>query len=266
MRLERKYVVNKVSEIRKNKGEFFFSNIITIPEDIEKIYENENGIAFVIDDKGVKRGYLAANHPDSLKELCRQIPAGTGIEVIGADMDPIVERIFDATMIVLFQTFLRASNKDLIHTLDDNIPEKFKDVDYRAYVQRATPEYLDQIYDILYETFDPLVNHLQSREELLQDILDGNVNIAVEDGIVQTIHTYKFSGKKIYLEHLVNRGKSVLTHSLYYYILKRAVEQGINYADTWMRDDNERIWAFVKRYGIVADGLKDFIYVKKTRK
>lgn len=261
--MDNRYITKKISSIRRSKDDFFFSNIFTVPKDIEETYENENGIAFVIDDKGVKRAYLAANDVGSIRFLLEKLPVGTGIEIITEEMPSAVADVFKKSKCELFATYLRASNKALIDTLDDNIPKKFKDIDYKKYVQRATLEYLDQIYDLLYETFNPLTSHLQSREELKRDILEGNVNISTENGIVQTVHTYEFIGKKLNLEHLVNKGASVLVHSLYYYTLRRAADMGINYAYTWMRDDNERIWAFTKRYGIIADGVKNFVYVKK---
>lgn len=259
----KEYILRKITEIRKIRGEKLLNNIYSIPDDIEQFYENENGISFLINDKGVNRVYFISNKPESLHELLEDYPEGTGIEIIGRDLDEAMEVALRESGYEPFEIFLRASNTKLIETYDQRIPEKYEGIDCLQYVQNAETKHADEIYNLLWETFTPLVSHLQDKEQLKEQILQERIVVSKENGVLTALLTYEFQGKKLYMEHAVNHGSGILMHSLYFTTLKKAADVGINYVYTWMREDNVRALGFARRYGIVPDGIKNFIYQKK---
>lgn len=260
---KKKYITDKNAVIRKGKKDFFISNIFSVPGEILSIKEEENGIAFLVSDNGVKRAYFSCSEIDSIYALMEDMPKDTGVEIIDRELNSMVSEVLGRIGFEHFATYLRASNKDLVVTYDKNIPDRFQNIKYEEYARLATLEDVDQIYCLLYETFNPLTSHLQNIEELRNDILRKGVRISVNRGMVEALLTYKFQGKKLYMEHMVNRGESILMHSLYFPVLKYAVEHNVNYAYTWMRDDNGRALAFAKRYGIIPDGIRNYVFIKK---
>ena len=262
MQDKKRYILDKITEIRKNKADFYMSNVFKVPDSIVDFYEDENGIAFLINDKDVYRAYFACNKASSLQKLLSKMPTHTGVEIIGKSLDSITKEALEKSGYSNFTTYLRACNTNLKETFDKNIPDKFKNVDYRAYVQNATLKEMEQIYELLYGTFTPLTSHLQNEEELKEDIKNNKVRISIEDTKVIAILTYDQKGKKLYMEHAINQGRSILMHSLYFSVLEDAVIDGVNFVYTWMREDNDRVLAFAKRYGIVPDGIKNYVYIK----
>ena len=65
-----------------------------------------------------------------------------------------------------------------------------------------------------------------------------------------------------YALDMINVGESERMHALYFKVLQDAVDDGINYAYTWMRTDNTRAHAFAGRYGLVDDKMRNFVFEK----
>lgn len=256
-------VFKEASQLRRNKTDFFVSNIYCNPDRIDQIEQNDNALAYGYDDKGVFRVYFAANDADALCDILKKFPKSSGIEIIGAELDERLEKALDDAEFESFAVYLRATIHNMKEDIYKNLPEKYQDVDCWSYVQYAEPEHAQEIYDMLYGTFKPLTSHLQNMDELLEDIKNKQVVVALEDGHVLGFMTYEYQGKKLYMEHAINNGPSILMHAIYMALLEKALEDGINVTYTWMRDDNSRVLAFARRYGYEIDNVKNFVFEKK---
>ena len=259
----REFILNRMTEIRKQKQDFYVSNIFGFHDDIEMVKENECGVAFLIRDRGVDRIYFASNEPESLEELLRDFPAGAGIELIDRSIDARTALHLQRAGYQKLATYLRLTNSRLGQTLYDRIPARLRNVPCERYAGRAASSDTDDIYHLLYETFHPLTSHLQDREMLKAQIEDGRILLVKEKGKLTTLLTYELQGKKLYMEHMINRGDSIYMHALYFTVLQEVLHQGIDVVYTWIRKDNARALAFAGRYGLTPDGVQNYVYVKK---
>lgn len=253
----------KISELKKKKTGYFDSNIFTMPQEFEDVIIGEDAVVYVFNDKGVKRVYFAACDPKALQAVLAKLPSGSGIEMIGKGIKDETKAAIEEAGFELFETYLRATIPNMKEDIYKNIPDKFKGVDCWGNIQYAEPRHAQEIYDLLYSTFDPFTSHLQSMEELMEDIEQKQFVVATEDDHVFGLMSYEYQGKKLYMEHAINRGPSVYMHSLYFALLEKAIEDGINVAYTWMRIDNDRILAFANRYGYVLEDIRSFAFRKK---
>ena len=93
--------------------------------------------------------------------------------------------------------------------------------------------------------------------------MNGNIVIHKENGKIVTILTFNVKPKAIYMEHMLNEGKSEYMHMLYYAVLKNNMNKGVLTSDTWIRKTNVRAFNFVRRYGLFPGSLKNFVFCKR---
>lgn len=260
----RRSIQKKVSELKKSKKDYFDANIFLVPENITRVEESENGIVYIFTDKGVERVYFAANDPEALRELLEKMPEGSGIEIVSDHVDPVTKEAINKAGFRDFESYVRASVTDLKNNIYANIPDKFKDVDCSQWFRQGAPEDAPAIYEILYDTFSPFTSHLQSMEELMQEIENGTVVVAPKEGPIEGFITYLYQGKKLYIEQTVNRGESIYMHSMYLSVLEKAIEDGINLAYTWVREDNPQSNGLIRRYGYKHEKVKNFAFLKEN--
>lgn len=259
---DHKNILHLASEFRRNKTGYYCSNIFSVPPTVKQ-YERANGAAaFSIDDKGVERVYFTADNPEDLAAVLERFGEGAGIEIIGKTLDDETRNALEKAGFKSFCVYLRATIPNLKEDIYKNLPERFQGVKCWDYIEYATLDDLDAIYDMLYETFKPLTSHLQDREELKQQILDKRFVVSRTDGEVSGLMSYEYQGRKLYMEHAVNRGASINMHAMYFALLEKAIDDGINTAYTWMRDDNDRVLAFTRRYGYVIEDIKNYVFQK----
>ena len=261
--VDRQYILKKMTEIRKSKTLDFISNIYSIPNHIVQYEENENAIAFLIDDKGVKRAYFSSNDKFSLHCLLKRFPSETGVEIIDYSLGNSIATALQESEYELFAKYLRLTNANLKETYNLHIPNRFKDVNCEKLFKFATEKDMIQIYKLLYSTFKPLTSHLQNMKELQDDIINQRVAVVENNQKIETLLTFKYQGKKLYMEHMINTGRSEYMHALYFYILNKAVNEDIKVVYTWVREDNFRALTFVDRYGLVPDGIKNYVFLRK---
>lgn len=256
-------IMRRMTEIKRNKNDYYDANIFSLPNAITQYEDNDHAIAFSVKDRDIIRIYFAANDSEQLTSILTKFPVHSGIEIISKTINKETEEAIRKSGFIKENVYLRGMNNNLRELLHKNIPEKYQNVDVTQYAQPATPEDADDIYEYIHDVFDPLMDHLQTREEVLCDINNGTYLIYRDDGYLTTICKYVIQGKRVYMEYAANRGESINMHSLYLAGLEDAVKKGINVACNWVREDNARSLAFCKRFGIVPDGTSNYIFIKR---
>lgn len=256
-------ILRKVTTLKKEKTSYYTSNIFGIQDSISNIEENEHAIAFVFLDKTVKRVQFAANDGDSLKEVLERMPVPSGIEYIGNELDEITKKAIVDAGYRFEGDYVRRIIKNLKDDIYVNIPDKFKGVDCESNYRYATQEDAEAIYKMLYETFSPFTSHLVNMEELKEQIDKREVVVAPPEGPITGLLTFWYQGRKLYMEHAINRGESVNMHSMYFSVLEKAAKDGINVCDTWVEINNIPSMKFGNRYGFVNERLHNFAFVKE---
>lgn len=256
-------VMRKMTEIKKGKSDYYDSNIYAGLNNIELFEEAEGTLAFASRDRDVLRVYFASNNAETLGAVLQKFPSAAGIEIVGTSINETTKSVLLSSGFQEKYVYLRGMNRNLIESLHSGIPDKFSGIDLKEYVQQASLDDAEDIYDYIHDVFDELADHLQTIEEVKEDINNGYYLVNKTEGHLNTIVKSVIQGKKVYMEYAANRGPSVLAHSLYLSALEEAVSMGINVAYNWMRDDNYRSLAFCSRFGIVPDGMKNFVFQKE---
>lgn len=257
----REEILRKITNLRKSGK--IFTNIFNVPQQgLLDIIEESEGIAFLLQDRDVKRGYFCVSKPQVMKSLINNFPAGTGVEWLGRGIDDEVCDSLLESGYSYYATYLRNGNYSLKESMDKSIPLDLQKLDCSLFVQEGRVEQIPEMHALLYKHFNPITSHIQTEAELKENILNNQLKVATADGKIVALLTYYMQKKKIYMEHMINDGDRHLMHALYYSVLKEAVANGINVADTWVRESNSRALAFVKRYGLSPDGMKNFVYIK----
>ena len=253
----------KISQIRKESGEFF-SNIYTDEfKNILDVKETKNTIAVLVQDRDVKRGYFATGNLEDLIDNIYKWPESTGIDFLSRKGADAVTTYLNKIGFIKYAVYVKAENNKISETLSKLESDKFQYQNCRSFISDISEEDAEKIHDFLYESFNPLTSHIETTVELCKRILRGDIVIHKENGELTTVLTFDTKLKTLYMEHMLNKGKSEYMHMLYYYILKKEVEKGTVSVSTWIRETNLRAFNFVRRYGLMPSGLKNFVFCKE---
>ena len=244
-----KEIMREVADIRR-KGVPFYSNIYSFQiETIREFKKSENALAVLVQDRDVKRVLFAACNLGELVDLIKDWPSGTGLDFLSKkDDESIFEDSLKAAGFNPYAIYLKAENNKISDTFPALKSGKYEYDLCEASLSEIKESDADKIIEFLYEMFNPLTSHIEAHKE---------------NGKLMTLLTFDPKPKKLYMEHMLNRGDSKYMHLLYYYVLKKEVEKGITSVDTWIREGNERAFNFVKRYGLVPNGLRNYVFCKE---
>ncbi|MGX8773425.1 MAG: N-acetyltransferase family protein [Bacillota bacterium] len=256
-------VMRKMTDIKKEKTDYYDSNIYAKIDDVDMYEEADGTMALGVKDRNVLRVSFASNNPETLADVLSRFPSFSGIEVICPEIN---EKTKSAILSAGYRQkfiYLRGINKNLAETLEEVGRGKYSDVNINDYVQEASVADAEDIYSYIHDVFDDLGDHLETYDEVVEDIKNGRYHINRTDGSLNAIVKSIIEGRKVNMEYIANRGPSVLAHSLYLYALREAAEQGVNVAYNWIREDNDRSIAFHSRFGIVQDGIRNYVFQKE---
>lgn len=259
-----KEIMGEVADIRR-KGVPFYSNIYSFQiETIREFKKSENALAVLVQDRDVKRVLFAACNLGELVDLIKDWPSGTGLDFLSKkDDESIFEDSLKAAGFNPYAIYLKAENNKISDTFPALKSSKYEYDLCEACLSEIKESDADKIIEFLYEMFNPLTSHIEAKDEICSRIARGDIVAHKENGKFTTLLTFNPKPKKLYMEHMLNRGDSKYMHLLYYYVLKKEVEKGITSVDTWIREGNERAFNFVKRYGLVPNGLRNYVFCKE---
>lgn len=256
-------IYRKITQVRRGK-EKFFSNIYTSEfKNILELKEAKDTIAILVQDRDVKRGYFATGNLEELIEIIGEWPKNTGIDFLSKEEIYEVTAYLNKIGFAKYAVYLKAENNKIAETLSSIGNDKFQYQNCRDFISDISVEDAEEVHDFLYESFNPLTSHIETRGELCKRILRKDIVIHKENGKIMTVLTFDPKPKALYMEHMLNKGHSEYMHMLYYYILKKAVEEGTVAVSTWIRETNLRAFNFVRRYGLMPSKLKNFVFCKK---
>lgn len=122
---------------------------------------------------------------------------------------------------------------------------------------------LEDIYQLLYKTFDIMSDHLVSRQELSVFLESSQVLKMSLDGELAGVLLSELFGKKSYLRSIcVNdkySGRNVGSSLLEGYVEQNRKRAKLFYL--WVESTNEKAIHLYERYGYKDDGLREYIYL-----
>lgn len=251
---------HRFPKAQSNFFEFFKENqqYRTLATDRTVVFGREEGQIY--------RVFFCTSRPEELPGLLKAFPENSVMDVITNDRERIEELAgqLNAAGYRKRNVFERYSISDLAGCIYKSLPEEFQNLDPSRYGQYAEEKDAPEILRILRDTFDPKQNHLEDQNELEEMIRAKQVRIIFDSGKIAALITFRMQAKKLYMEHLVNRGGRIYSYSLYLYVLESALAKGVRYVTTWIAEDNLRSQGFAKHFGYEKEGLLDFIFVKEN--
>lgn len=132
---------------------------------------------------------------------------------------------------------------------------------YKA--ENADMDDLNDIFQLLYETFDIMTDHLVSKTELRTFLEMRQVLKIAIDGELAGVLLFETFGKKSYLRSLCVSekfaGKKIGLSLLYTYILKNLETTKLFYL--WVESTNKRAIQLYENLGYKDDGIQEYIYL-----
>ncbi len=256
-------LIKKFSDIRKRSTHFCTNMYSYQFKDILDLKESKDTITILVQDRDVKRIYFATCDLENMAKFIKEWPSGSGIDYLSRNEEELeLESELKNVGFEKYATYLKAENNQISNTLLGLDENKYEYEFCESCVSEINIRDASKIIETLYSVFNPLTSHIEDRNEICERIMRGNIVVHKEFGEIVTLLTFNPKPKKLYMEHMINKSDSKYMHLLYYYVLKKEMEKGITSVDTWIREGNYRAFNFVKRYGLMPNGLKNFVFCK----
>lgn len=218
------------------------------------------------DQDRICRIYFFCFDLNELSMQLSQMEPNSILDYIGECCDPLLQA-FEAGGFRQYACFLRLSNKKLAHVFDASCNP------YAGYLERfgeetritsASIEDLDVLHRKLYDVFDKRSSHFFSRDRLKELIMDEQVLVYKEQGILRSFLIYTIDGKKFYVAYIYNSSENHIALSMYVKAAKTAIEAGCTYGYSWVDETNETSLRYNRLKQYFPDGITDKIFRKET--
>lgn len=143
---------------------------------------------------------------------------------------------------------------------EDSIVSKFENA---VLPSAAALSDADDIYKLLWETFDTRISHLPDKKQLCEAVKNGEFTVFRNSASELTALLQVVSTKKsFYINQVINKDDRKIIHSMLTAKLKEYVQNGGEYVYSWIEDTNTASLKFHAKYGLKPDGLCNIVYVR----
>lgn len=243
-------IQNKVSSLMK-KGRLVFSNYYGIDTSAQyEILETSQSIVLKKKEVNYSRLYVLSIDSNDLLSIFNSLPYEDKLVINIPSKREITDwvELFAATGFSKIGEYNRYYNK---------IIKERKS----AIGDFAQCDDVDDVYDLLYDNFSPMVDYLPSRCELEMMVSNHQVLVDYDENrkVCGTL-IYTIEGQKCYFNAWIDKGNNGLF--LLYKVYNIVAEHGIKYTYFWVDSKNEKVIKLHLLMGAAADGLKDYTYIK----
>lgn len=250
-----------IFKLRKSKKKVITNYYLTL-QDSEKDFETwvaENSIVFCAQENMVLRCFFATTDTDELNILLEKMPEGTVLDYITREKTASFS--WEKSGFKYYRTLIRYTNPDLFTVKEKTKREKLLEQFYQEdFGEFATKDDVDELYNLLYTTFDYRVSRLPSKEELLQQIEKKWILLYRYNGNIIAFTMYQIEGKKYYGYQVYNKGTADVLYNLDCRALKHAISTyQVKSSYAWIEVNNS---AAKKRVNGTFDGTYDYIFLK----
>lgn len=254
-------IIAKISFLKQQKKKVYTnSNIIFTKFPCRKwsVYESEKSLLIIIVEKEIIRCTFYTIDFEDLKKIIINLKGNLVIEVVSKNKDNMKKEIEEMGLkrIVIQK---RVSSKDVSDVFKPN--SSIINCYNKSIGSIATDLDIEQINDMLWNTFDIKSSHLKSKEKLIEQIENKEFYIYKNgNNKIEMLIQYKFSPKCFYFNQVINIGEKKLFHALTLNLLKKYCEQGGKYAYAWINEGNIASFKYFEKYTLVEDGVYNSIY------
>ena len=220
--------------------------------------ESKKSLIIVFNEQEIKRIIFYTVDFKDLREIIQNIKGNIVIEVVSKNKETM-RREIEGLGFKKLTTQIRVSSKDISGVFNLNAPMmKYYDSSIGIV---AVDSDVEQINEILWNTFDTRSSHLKSKDELIKQIERGEFYIYKNaNNMIEMLIQHIISPKSFYFNQVINRGNKKIFHALTLNLLKKYCEQGGKYAYAWVNEGNISSFKYFKKYTLVEDGVYNNIY------
>lgn len=128
----------------------------------------------------------------------------------------------------------------------------------------ASVDEVDSVADLLYNNFSKYTDHLPTKNELYQMANNQQIIADYKDGKICGVMIYTITGNKGYQNAWIDKGDNGI--ALLFKVKSIFIERGIKYCYYWIKNTNTDVIKMHTMMGGKPDGLKDYNYLKRTKK
>lgn len=252
-------ILTKVNEL-KHSGIRVVSNCFFVLNDdllADIIYCSDNTVVFGISEESFSRIYFYTNNLDDLKTGLSGCETGSVLEIVGRNKEEYKETLessgfdFDRSLVKMF-------TKDISSIFEEDGIASGYDTNK---ITLAEVEDLDEIYDLLYSTFDTRISHLPTRCELRSSIENKEISIVRNGNIVSLLQSV-VEPKSFYFNQIINKGDKNEFREMVFSSLHKYISEGGKYSYSWVEENNIASLKFFKKLGFTEMSFWTNVYIK----
>lgn len=263
-------ILIKIADIKKNRKKVINNYFGEFNNNKDKIFNGlilKETLIFMYNDHGINRVYFYSCNEEELKKCLNELPLNSIFDYITRNPEEYKELFIDCKYDV-FALFQRMVPKKMSFDEKEKFEKRMSSIRKantynEEHVCIASLSDAEQIYNKLYEVFDPRTSHFCSVDELCKLIENKWVYIHKENNRINAIYIYKIEGKKKYGYQLYNDGPVEIIYSLCMKADEEIAKQDIKYSYGWVDSKNRRAIRFNEFFGSRLDDLYDVIYEKR---
>lgn len=256
-------IADKVKELKKTGIKVLSNCYIPLSRivDTSEVYEANNTIVFTMkEDSGeFERVYFYTCDLKELSEVLGGVKGHKVLEVVSKARDDFEASIIEGGF---------TSKTKLKRVVNADINNYFNNT-MQDVVSTKEPEYAalsdaEEIYNMLWNTFDENISHLPTLDEIKGFIEDKQFVIVKSSDRIVSLLQEIVEPRRYYVNQVINFGDKEDFHAMIKSSLNKYRQNGGKYTYAWVEEGNIASLKFFKKYGIVEDGLWTSVYVKNS--
>ena len=236
----------ELDQLKKREGHLI-SNVVglNLKEDEEvTVFNNEKGIAFIVNEPLRQRGYYSVTDYSELIRLLQQHPSGVVIEYLHKEetIDEM-ETWFQKGGFAFYKRYIRSTV--LYKKNPYSIPEtgrrklltELYDPNCKEFPQLSD---VQELYELTLDTFDPLTDDIPTVERWKKIIENKECVIYREEEKIICYYMYRLEGKKLYSNIALNQGGANWLYNLERSTFEFFWNEGVRVFYAWIDEENEK--------------------------
>lgn len=260
-------ILTSISKIKRSRKKIY-SNYLPLSSSeekkIEQAFLTDNSVVFTLKDGCVTRIFFYSSDESELKELLSQITPGAILEYYSKSMDDNLESLLKDSFTL--KTVLRkaTSVKMSKEFLESPIWRAYRSMINEDIGDYAVPGDEEDIFEILSQNFDPTIDHIPDKEDILNNYIRKKCALIYrENGKVEGLSLFQINGKKMFNQYVYSNKNLEVVVSLGDKIDKIQQELGIQYSYGYVDLSNKQSSRWHKIINVNFDDLFNHIYQKK---
>lgn len=228
-------------------------------ERAEEFAADSHAVVFAYNDNGIDRLYFYAHHIEAMSALLSKLKRETYVMefMTGNGTEDTAE--FERMGFRRIADMLRMSVRDCSASISGSSAAVYYNESIGEFPKE---EAVDELNDLLRNTFDARISHLPDKKELTASVRNREITIhRSEDGAIDAMLQVVLLPKRFYINQIINLGDKSIIHAMLLNRLREFCAGGGRYAFAWVEKNNAASIKFHGKYGFSHDGTSAHVYV-----